>query len=153
MRRSTRTVTCRLALIAGFAFPSAVAHADDEISLFDGSGQATAYIAPDDEMTIYLWSGKPVAYLDANEGSDQFNVYGFNGKHLGWFSHGAIWDHSGHAECATAQRLSSTQIEPVKAIKQIAPIRAIPEIAPISPIFINSFGGLSCIGILALGAE
>jgi len=37
--------------------------ADDEVTLFDGRGKATAYIDLDDEFTIYLWSGKPVAYL------------------------------------------------------------------------------------------
>ncbi len=35
-------------------------------------------------LTIYLWGGKPVAYLSA-ESDDGFHVYGFNGKHLGWF--------------------------------------------------------------------
>jgi hypothetical protein len=34
-----------------------------EVSLFDASGKAVAYIDTDDELTIYLWSGKPVAYL------------------------------------------------------------------------------------------
>lgn len=42
-----------------------IAADDDEISLFDSTGTATAYIA--EELTIYLWSGKPVAYLDTDD--------------------------------------------------------------------------------------
>ena len=53
---------------------------DSEISLFNSNGEAVAYIAVDDDLTIYLWSGDPVAYIDDED------VYGFNGKHLGWFS-------------------------------------------------------------------
>jgi hypothetical protein len=48
----------------------------------------------DDDMTIYLWAGKPVAYLDL-VGSGEFDVYGFNGQHLGWFANGAIRNHFG----------------------------------------------------------
>jgi hypothetical protein len=47
--------------IAAYA---AVAHADDELTLFNARGAADAYIAVDDGLTIYLWSGKPVTYLE-----------------------------------------------------------------------------------------
>lgn len=50
----------------------------EEITLFETSGQPTAYIATED-MTIFLWTGEPVAYFIKN------SIYGFNGKHLGWF--------------------------------------------------------------------
>jgi len=33
-------------------------------------------------MTIYLWSGKRVAYL--KKSNTGYDVYGFNGDHLGW---------------------------------------------------------------------
>lgn len=46
--------------------------------------EAVAYIDADDELTIYLWGGKPVAYLERDTGNE-FHVYGFSGKHLGWF--------------------------------------------------------------------
>jgi hypothetical protein len=62
---------------------------DDEFSLYDSRGEAAAFIDPEHDTTIYLWSGKPMAYLDKN------SVYGFNGKHLGWFIKGAIYDHDG----------------------------------------------------------
>jgi len=60
-----------------------------EISLFDTKGTAVAYIADDGEGTIYLWNGNAVAYLL------QDKVYGFNGKHLGWFDSGIMRDLKG----------------------------------------------------------
>jgi 4-fold beta-flower domain-containing protein len=60
-----------------------LAYAQDETTLFSSQGKPTAYIA--DDSTIYLWSGKPVAYLYPDSVNDGLNIYGFNGKHLGWF--------------------------------------------------------------------
>lgn len=62
-----------------------------EINLYDSSGSATAYI--DDyvaDQVIYLWDGRPEAYLI------QTDVYGFNGKHLGWFEKGILHDNNGY---------------------------------------------------------
>ncbi|MEI6638456.1 MAG: hypothetical protein FDX02_00480 [Chlorobium sp.] len=61
-----------------------------KISLYNYTGEAVAYIV-DDDMTIYLSKGDGVAYLD-----DQ-SIYGLNGKHLGWFKDGILWDHEGCA--------------------------------------------------------
>src|SRR5690349_12549750 len=88
------------AAVAAIVSTASLALGDDEIALFDGAGQPVAYIAPDDDLTIYLWNGHPVAYLSKDSPVDGFNVYGLNGHHLGWFSRGAIWDHSGNASCA-----------------------------------------------------
>ena len=38
----------------------------EQITLFNSSGVATAYIDTDDGLTIYLWNGTPVAYLVTN---------------------------------------------------------------------------------------
>ena len=65
----------------------------NEITLFDANGAPVAYIAPDEEWAIYLWNGKPVAYLEHD--GDAFSIYGFNGKHLGWFDEGVVRDHQG----------------------------------------------------------
>lgn len=51
-------------LIIALVFSSLKLFAQDEISLFNSDGEATAYIdTEDDDLTIYLWGGKPVAYL------------------------------------------------------------------------------------------
>ena len=62
-----------------------------KITLFDSKGEAIAYIDTSDELTIYLWDGDPVAYL-----YDYDHIYGFNGKHLGWFIDGIVWDNKGN---------------------------------------------------------
>jgi hypothetical protein len=124
--------------------------ASDETTLFDSRGRAAAYIA--DDLTIYLWSGKPVAYLDRNSGGG-FDVYGFNGKHLGWLSRGVVRDHQGNGACAIKQVLSTAEIEPIKSIKEIKPIKSVKEIGPILPIFSNSWSEAPCRLFLQLGAS
>jgi hypothetical protein len=56
----------------------------------------------------------------------------FNGKHLGWFKAGVIYDHEGEKVGATKSKLGlAPQISPIKSIKEIRPIKSIREIAPI----------------------
>ncbi|MEW6668245.1 MAG: 4-fold beta flower protein [Thermodesulfobacteriota bacterium] len=58
--------------------------------LYNKDGQAVAFIANDYHDTIYLWEGLPVAYLYEGE-----NVYGFNGRHLGWIRDEILFNHAG----------------------------------------------------------
>src|SRR6266704_371891 len=112
--RMLRSSALLLALLI-LAVPGRVV-ADDDIDLFDGRRQAVAYIASDADLTIYLWSGKPVAYL---EGED---IYGFNGKHLGWFLHGVVYDPDGHIVAAVPEAFKSPVAPPpFKAFKQFRP--------------------------------
>jgi len=61
-----------------------------ETILYDKNGEAAAYIASDVHDTIYLWEGLPAAYL-----YEEDNVYGFNGRHLGWFRNDVLFNHRG----------------------------------------------------------
>jgi len=131
------------------AFP---ALAQDEVTLFNGAGKPEAYIAVDDELTIYLWSGKPVAYLK-EDSAGGYDVYGFNGQHLGWFLKGIVWSHDGTASCAVKEVLQSTEYEPYKAYKQYKPYKAYTQYAPYRPYFSNSFGDTPCRFILGSGAQ
>lgn len=144
-RRGYITAAALAFLVAGSA------NADQEITLFDGNGRATAYIAVDEELTIYLWDGKPVAYLEPS-GAGEFDVYGFNGGHLGWFLQGAVWTHDGSASCATENLMQYTQYEPYKSYKQYKPYRSYQEYAPYMPGLTSSFGRLPCGLLLASGA-
>jgi hypothetical protein len=84
-----KTVKC-LVLISLLMFSFAVkcAAQEEETALFNSDGSPVAYIAlENDDLTIYMWSGKPVAYLESSSGGG-FSIYGFNGKHLGWFVKG-----------------------------------------------------------------
>lgn len=125
--------------------------AEDEVSLFDGKGSAVAYIAVEDELTIYLWSGKPVAYLDKDTAGG-YHVYGFNGKHLGWFIGGVIRDHEGNAVCATKNILRFTEFEPFKSFKEFKPFKAFKEFAPFRPFFGYSWSDTSCQFVLMKGS-
>ena len=125
--------------------------ASDEISLFSGSGEAVAYIALNEELTIYIWSGKPVAYLSEDDAGG-YHVYGFNGKHLGWFISNVLRDHKGDAACATKEAMKSTKFESFKAFKQFKPFKAFKEFAPYRPNFSNNFGQIPCKFLLASGS-
>lgn len=133
-------------IVSSFVF------ADDEISLFDSDGDASAYIAVSEDLTIYLWSGAPVAYLKASSGAD-YDVYGFNGKHLGWFSKGLIWDHDGNASCGVKKVMPRTSYEPYKSYKQYKPYKSYTEYAPYRPYLSSSFGVVPCALLLGSGAQ
>lgn len=129
------------------------ANANDEITLFDGAGNPHAYIAVDDELTIYLWGGKPAAYLKKDD-EGGFHVYGFNGKHLGWFVRNVIWDQQGYGSCATKDAISgSTKFEPFKSFKQFKPFKSFTEFAPFRPSFSSSFGDTPCKFLLGGGTQ
>src|SRR5262249_46965032 len=117
------------------------ANAQDDLSLFDGKGRASAYIT--DDLTIYMWSGEPVAYLERDRARD-FHVYGFNGKHLGWFVGGIVLDHEGDAARATREAISNPQLEPLKSLKALKPLKSLKELAPHRPLFSRQWGELPC---------
>ncbi|MEJ7138559.1 4-fold beta flower protein [Amphibiibacter pelophylacis] len=104
-----------------------------ETSLFDGAGQARAYITQGPQRTIYLWGGLPVAYLLNEYGRD--SVVGFNGRHLGWFDNGTVRDVQGNIVCATAARSNTTDVEPVKGQKVVPPVPNVPQQGPVPPVF------------------
>jgi len=125
----------------------------EEVTLFSGKGKAAAYIAIDEEMTIYMWGGKPVGYLTPDKKGGGFHIYGFNGKHLGWFVQGVVRDHDGDATCAVKDRMKSTDFEPFKAFKEFKPFKAFKEFAPYRPAFSKSFSSVTCALFLAEGGE
>lgn len=139
-----------LAVVAGLISVSIPVFANDEVSLFDGRGNTAAYIVLDEDLSIYLWDGNPVAYLD-RDGVGGFHVYGFNGKHLGWFVDGIVWGHDGRAACAIRARLGLTGLEPLKSLRQFKPLKNFKEFAPRRPPFYNSFGDKPCHFLLAEG--
>lgn len=100
-----------------------------EITIFDSSGEATAYIDTDDERNIYLWAGEPVAYLDHD------SIYGFNGKHLGWINEGILYDHDGYAVgFLEGNTIRPTLPEPVKGLKKLTPLKSLEELEPLQPL-------------------
>lgn len=100
-----------------------------ETTLFDCNGSPLAYVARDDEFTIYSFDGEPLAYLDEDN-----NVYGFDGRHLGWFEVNIIWNHQGQKVGFTADSCPVfTQLEPFKGSKQFKPFKGLKQFAPFKP--------------------
>ena len=127
-------------------FITSGAFGKNEISLFNSNGEAVAYIALDYELTIYLWSGNPVAYLDDED------VYGFNGKHLGWFSNGIVIDHNGESPCVTKNRYPGyTNSEGYKSYKSYKPYKSYQQYSPYKPYTYNKFSSIPCSLFLAMG--
>jgi len=129
------TLTLTLAVMALL-----VSGAEKEITLFDSDGDAAAYLAIEDKDTaIYLWSGEPVAYLGKPD-RDGYSIYGFNGKHLGWYDKGVVRDHDGYVVGFAKGAIEKiTKIEPIKGIKKFAPFKAFEEFAPFRPFDQNRF--------------
>jgi hypothetical protein len=100
-----------------------------EISLFNSKGTPIAYVdTDDDDLPIYLWIGHPVAYISGD------NIYGFNGKHLGWWIKGIIRDHDGDVIGATKDAINMyTEYEPYKGYKEYKPYKSYKEYAPYKP--------------------
>ena len=129
-----------MALILFCIFP--VAAWAQEITLFDSEGSPRAYIDLDDEdCTIYLWDGTPTCYLTVADGFyEYFNIYGFNGKHLGWLEDGIIVDHNGYAVGFVKGAISKyTQFEPYKSYKKYKPYKSYKQYAPYKPYFKRLF--------------
>lgn len=109
---------------------------EGEISLYDQNGYARAYIAKD--LTIYLWLGDPVAYLDNSNGN--WNVFGFNGVHLGWFEEGVIYNKNGDIVGAQKGALQIyTAASLAKSPKSPTLPKSPKEIPSIKPMFSKSW--------------
>ncbi|HRN48708.1 MAG TPA: hypothetical protein PKW69_11800 [Niabella sp.] len=138
----------RLILIVTFLLFTSILKAQ-EISLFNSKGAPVAYVdTDDDDLTIYLWSGKPVAYISSG------NIYGFNGKHLGWWVKGIIRDHEGDAVGATKSAYGGyTEYEPYKGYKEYKPYKSYKEYAPYKPYWSNYWSSSSFKMFLLQGIE
>jgi hypothetical protein len=127
------------------------AQSDEEISLFDFKGRAVAYIAED--RTIYLWDGKPVAYLDG-QSRDDLDIYGFNGKHLGWLKVGIVYDADGYAVGGIKEVFRSpTQLEPIKGLKELKPLKSLKELRPMKPLLSKQWSETPLKHFLREGAD
>lgn len=102
-----------------------------EESLFDILGNPVAYISYDNDNIIYMWDGRPVAYLEPTN-----TIYGFNGRHLGWFESGRVRNLRGEI-CGFNKMAADiyTGYEPYKAYKQYIPYKHYKEYPHYKPYF------------------
>ncbi|MEI6091958.1 MAG: 4-fold beta flower protein [bacterium] len=91
-----------------------------EETLFDKDGTPVAYIDYNDESTIYFWDGTPISYLDEDN-----KIYGFNGKHLGWYEDGIIRNLTGEKNSFNSSSLPGyAKYEPYKSYKKYKPYKS-----------------------------
>jgi hypothetical protein len=116
-----------------------------------------AYIDVEDDRTIYLWGGKPVAYLAQNDNDSHdvaFNIFGFNGYHLGWYEAGVIRDHKGYIVGFIKGAFSRpTSVEGLKGVKQLKPLRKLEKLPPTRPLDRREFSSTPLALLLAAGRE
>jgi len=127
--------------------------AQSEINLFDKEGNPVAYIDTNDEWTIYLWEGKPVAYIIKDE--QTLHIYGFNGKHLGWYINGILRDHDGNAVGFKKGAVTSIyeKYEGYKGYKEYKPYKIYREYAPYQPYLSAKFSYINLNGFLHQGID
>ncbi len=102
-----------------------------DVSLFNRDGKPVAYIAEDGE-SIYTWDGRAVAYIYEDK------LYGWNGKHLGWFHDGTVFDIFGfRAGFVKSKAPIGLQIEPVKPPRQPPRPRQARQEAAVKPPGLN----------------
>lgn len=118
-------------------------------TLFDKNGNATAYVDYDDDNTIYMWNGKPAAYLDSEN-----RIYGFNGKHLGWYEKGIVWNLSGERNGFNSSALPVyAKYEPYKSYKNYKPYKSYKQYSKYKPYYKTTISNESLSQFLMNGAK
>lgn len=123
--------------------------AAQELALLNRDGKAIAYIdTVDKDQTIYLYSGEPVAIIS------EADVYGFNGKHLGWYEKGIVRDHEGKRIGNTKKAATGyIQYEPYKSYKRQKPYISHRSYPPYKPYFSDSWSDSSFETFLLQGVK
>ena len=117
-----------------------------EETIFDQDGNAVAYIDYNDENTIYMWDGTLFSYLD-----EENHIYRFNGKHLGLFEDGIIWNLIGDRTGYNKQTIPVfAKFEPFKAFKKF---KSFKEFAKFKPFKMTSRRNTSLQQFLAEGQK
>ncbi len=101
-----------------------------EITLYERDGHPVAYIADDSEHSIYTWDGHAVCYIIDDK------IFGWKGRHIGWFYQGIIYDIHGYRVGYTEQTCPScTYIAPVKYVKFVKYVKYVRYVPYMRPMF------------------
>ena len=71
-----------------------------ETTLYDAHRRPRIYISGDGENDIYTWDGHAVACIDGEQ------VFGWRGRHIGWFIKGVLYDCKGFRIGFTAEQFT-----------------------------------------------
>lgn len=121
-----------------------------QVSLFNSEGKAKAYIDYGENATIFLWNGSAVAFLTKDE--NDIAVVGFNGKFLGWYQNGIIYNDTGFAVGAKEGATNlMTEVEPVKEVQEVVPVKPVIPIIPLRPHLRDTWSSKSLLYFLTSG--
>ncbi|QZE15626.1 hypothetical protein K4L44_07280 [Halosquirtibacter laminarini] len=125
----------------------------EEISLSDVDGEAVAYIDTEKENTVFLWDGTPEAYLIKEK--NWYNVYGFNGLHLGWYEKGLVYTHKGYVIGFKKGCMNiKVSLNEEKSRVDYLPFKHPKEKVPEKPKFIKQITYSECLGyFLRMGRD
>lgn len=127
---------------------------DLQVTLYDKDKEAIAYIDYDDEETIYTFEGEPMAYIESKE-----QVYGFNGKLLGWYVNGILYDQTYNAVGAKhgiargGVNTVVTRPEKIKGVKHTKPVKHVKGNDFIHPILKDNWSKITLTEFLANGKK
>jgi len=100
-----------------------------EMTIYDIHRRPRIYLAEDAQNSIYTWDGHAVACL-AGE-----HVYGWHGRHIGWFVDGILYDGKGYRVGFTAETCpEAPYLEPAKYAKHGQTQRFKPSAPPARPV-------------------
>jgi hypothetical protein len=118
-----------------------------ETTLYNKNGKPVAYIA-EDGQTIYLWDGRPAAYIT------QEKVFGWNGRQLGWFSNGTVFDIYGlRSGFIRSKSPIATEIEPRKSRKHLKPAKGKKQTQMVKPILCYGYSNKYLEDLLEAGRK
>lgn len=110
------------------------------MTFYDQSGSPVVY--SHDDTHLYLFSGDPVGYLRRD------SVYGFNGRHFGWFLNGWIYDHGGSPlffseKCKGGPLKPLKQVTPLKSVRKLRPLKSLRQLPPLKPLRTLAWSGIT----------
>jgi hypothetical protein len=118
---------------------------DKYITSFD-MPKASIYVYGFPDVTIDIndfiirnWNGQPYAYLYFDQkDTNTALIYGFNGKHLGWYFEGSFYSNSGKLIgnlFSKWRKMHSDRITPSITIRHLTPKKLDKEAPKVRPIF------------------
>ena len=110
-------------------------------TFYNRNGSAVAYL-DNDGKSIYLFDGSPVAWLHGDR------VYGYNGRYLGWYQMGWVYDRSGYPTYFTrgasgGPAKPARRARPPRGARRARPARRARQAAPARPARRTSWSPLS----------
>lgn len=111
-----------------------------QVTLYDAGKESVAYIDYPDDATIYLFDGEPVAFIRSEE-----LVFSFNGRFLGWYRDGVLYDRTTYAVGARhdivrgAINTAVTFPDKTKGVKRPKPLRPNVEDAVVRPVLYDNW--------------